>query len=118
VSAAAIDIQSIYGLLNIASGKDPTKLMYRTLNLPKNSAINIFIIEGVDLIKSTLPEGCRDAIDDIKDAFDKSLISTTSINGKTLDMLTTNRQKVEVNNPNVRRGFMQSLGKRPDDGGG
>jgi hypothetical protein len=105
---------SIYGLLNVASGKDPAKLMYRTLNLPKNCSIHIFEIEGIELIKDTLPKGCQDILDDVKDAFDKALIATTSIGGKTLDSLTTNRQKIEVNNPNVRRSFLgNALGQRP-----
>lgn len=96
---------SVYGFLNSASDKDPKKLFYRTLNLPKHGVVAVFEIESVEMIKDTLPPELQGGLSRVKDMMQKALIATTSINGKTLDALTINRQRIEMSDPRARRGF-------------
>lgn len=117
-SLGAQDVQSIYGLLVSASNKDPNKLKYRLLHLPKHAPKAIHDIESVNLIKSTLPKGLQETLSEVMDMYDKSLISTTSINSGTMNMLTTNRQRIEVSDPRARRNFLQKMGGRGGGGGG
>lgn len=100
---------SIYGFLNSASGRDEKKLFYRALNLPKHGVVAVFEIEAVEMIKDTLPAGLQKGLEKVKDMMQKALIATTSINGKTIDSLTINRQRIEMSDPRARRGFMQNI---------
>jgi hypothetical protein len=103
------DVQSIYGLLNAASGKDATKLLYRTLNLPKHAAEAVYNIEAISTLLDTLPEGLKKTITELMNVHQKALMATTSVNAKTMEMLTINRQRIEVNNPAARKNFVQKL---------
>lgn len=108
---------SVYGFLNAASDKDAKKLFYRTLNLPKHGVVAVYEIEAVEMIKGTLPESLQKGLERVKDMMQKSLISTTSINGKTLDALTINRQRIEMTDPRARRGFAQNIFNKGGGGG-
>ena len=112
MSLSQQDVQSIYGLINAASDKDPDKLIYRTLHLPKNAPEAVYNIEAPNIIMDTLPEGIQRALKSLINVHKKALISTTSINSGMMNMLTTNRQRIEVNNPLARKSFADKLLKR------
>jgi len=99
-------------LINAASDKDPDKLIYRTLHLPKNAPQAIYDIEAPNIIMATLPEGIQKALKELINVHKKALISTTSINSGMMNMLTTNRQRIEVNNPLARKSFADRILKR------
>ena len=97
-------------MISQASSSDPTKLLYRTLNLPKHGAEVVESIEKIQSIKKTLPDELKSIGNDIYVRLEKSLISTTSIKGWHMDKLTTTKTKIEVNNPQVRKNVLQKMG--------
>jgi hypothetical protein len=109
VSAAQGSINSIFGFINSASGKDPNKLKYRSMLLPKHCAKVIRIKEKLNLLKKGLSLDEQDIITDLDDMFDKSLISTTSIKGYTTQTLTTNKSEVRISDPRIKKQIMGGL---------
>jgi len=74
-------------------------------------------VEQITAVKETLPETMQDVAEEAKEILIKSLISTTSVKGHMLTMLTTNKSEIKVNDPRVRRSVMGGL-LRQDGGDG
>ena len=103
------EIRSVLGLITSASGRKPERLLYRTLVGPKHLAEVVQKVEQITAVKETLPENMQDVAEEAKEILIKSLISTTSVKGHMLTMLTTNKQEIKVNDPRVRRSVMGGL---------
>ena len=109
------EIRSVLGLITSASGRSPERLLYRTLVGPKHLAEVVQKVEQITAIKETLPADMQDVADEAKEILTRALISTTSIKGHMLSMLTTSKSEIKVNDPRVRR---QVLGGLLNKGGG
>lgn len=107
----------IFGLISDASNKDPINLKYRTLFLPKHGAVVVQAVEMIQYLKPALPENLRDIAEDVYLMNEKAMISTTSIKGKMLEMLTTNKQHITMNDPRMKRGILGGSGKLFGGGG-
>lgn len=66
-------------------------------------------VEQITAVKETLPENMQDVAEEAKEILIKALISTTSVKGHMLTMLTTNKSEIKVNDPRVRRSVMGGL---------
>jgi len=110
------EIRSVLGLITSASGRRADRLLYRTLVGPKHLAEVVQKVEQITAVKETLPENMQDVAEEAKEILIKALISTTSVKGHMLSMLTTNKSEIKVNDPRVRRSIMGGLLKQ--DGGG
>lgn len=110
------DIRSILSLITAASGRMPERLLYRTLIGPKHLAKVVQKVEQISAVRETLPENMKDVADEAKEILIRALISTTSVKGHMLSMLTTNKSEIKINDPRVRRSVMGGLLKQ--DGGG
>lgn len=103
------DLHSIYGLVNTGSGKDEGKLLYRTLIGPKGLPKAVTELETLEYLIDCVPTDLQDIILGAKRICDKALISTTSINGRMMDMLLTTKQRIEVSDPRAKRGIVGKL---------
>lgn len=103
------EIRSVLGLITSASGKDRDRLLYRTLVLPKHGAEVVQKIEQITAVEETLPENMRDVAREAKEMLLRALISTVSVKGHMLSMLTTSRQEIKVNDPRVRKSIAGGL---------
>src|SRR3990167_9883573 len=90
-------------MINEASNKDPEKLHYRLLNLPKNGIKVVQTIEQLNIIKETLPPELKELCKEMMGTLQKTLIATTSIKGWGLAQLTTSKSRIEINDPRARR---------------
>ena len=97
---------SVFGMINEASNKDPEKLHYRLLNLPKNGIKVVQTIEQINIIKETLPDELKPLCKEMMGTLEKTLIATTSLKGWGLSQLTTNKSRIEINDPRARRQVM------------
>lgn len=111
------EIRSVLGLITSASGRKPERLLYRTLVGPKHLAEVVQKVEQITAVKETLPENMKDVADEAKEILIRSLISTTSVKGHMLTMLTTNKSEIKVNDPRVRRSVMGGLLREQGVGG-
>jgi len=111
------EIRSVLGLITSASERRADRLLYRTLVGPKHLAEVVQKVEQITAVKETLPETMQDVAEEAKEILIKSLISTTSVKGHMLTMLTTNKSEIKVNDPRVRRSVMGGL-LRQDGGDG
>lgn len=118
MSDPAGDIRSILSLITAASGRMPERLLYRTLIGPKHLAKVVQKVEQISAVRETLPENMKDVADEAKEILIRALISTTSVKGHMLSMLTTNKSEIKINDPRVRRSVMGGLLKGGGDGGG
>jgi len=107
--SASEEIRSVLGLITSASGRKPERLLYRTLVGPKHLAEVVQKVEQITAVKETLPENMQDVAEEAKEILIKALISTTSVKGHMLTMLTTNKSEIKVNDPRVRRSVMGGL---------
>lgn len=103
------EIRSVLGLITAASGRNPDRLLYRTLVGPKHLAEVVQKVEQITAVKETLPENMQDVAEEAKEILLRGLISTTSVKGHMLTMLTTNKSEIKVNDPRVRRQVMGGL---------
>lgn len=110
------EIRSVLSLITAASGRKPERLLYRTLVGPKHLAKVVQKVEQISAVKETLPENMQDVAEEAKEILMRALISTTSVKGHMLSMLTTNKSEIKINDPRVRRSVMGGLLKQ--DGGG
>lgn len=102
-------MQTIYGMISDASEKKSDRLFYRTLFGTKQLPMSVIDIEYLKFITPTLPKALQEISIDLQDIFIKSLTSTTSIRGQMLNVLTTNRSRIEVANPATRKNMMNNL---------
>lgn len=112
------EIRSVLGLITASSGKNKDRLLYRTLVGPKHLPEVVQKIEMITAVKETLPESMQDVADEAKEILERALISTTSIKGAMLSMLTTHKSEIKVNDPKVRRQIAGGLLNRGSGGGG
>jgi len=103
VSDPSGEVRSVLGLITAASGKNRDRLLYRTLVGPKHLAEVVQKVEQITAVKETLPESMQDVAEEAKEIQIKALISTTSVKGHMLTMLTTQRSEIKVNDPRVKR---------------
>lgn len=103
------DIRSVLGLITAASGRSPERLLYRTLVGPKHLAEVVQKVELITAVKETLPENMKDVAEEAKEILIRGLISTTSVKGHMLSMLTTNKSEIRVNDPRVRKSVLGGL---------
>ena len=106
---------SVFGMLNEASDKDPEKLHYRLLNLPRNGIKVVQAIEQINIIKETLPEELKELCGEMMSSLHKTLIATTSIKGWGMSQLTTNKSRIEINDPRARRQAMGNIFRSEGD---
>ena len=118
MSADSNEIRSVLSLITTASERRPDRLLYRTLIGPKHLAEVVQKVEQITAVKETLPENMKDVAEEAKEILMKALISTTSIKGNMLQMLTTNKSEIRVNDPRVRRSVLGGLLKGDGGGGG
>ncbi len=114
------EVRSVLGLITSAgSGKSKDeradRLLYRTLVGPKNLPTAVEKIEQITAVKETLPENMKDVAEEAKEILIKALISTTSVKGHMLSMLTTQRSEIKVNDPRMRRQVMGGLLRQGGD---
>ena len=102
-------LTSVFALINSASNKKPRKLMLRVLNLPRQAPKVVEAIEQIPLLKNTLPKDLHEMCDDILESLENPLIASTSIKGWGLSQLTTNKTRIDVNNPQARKQAMGQL---------
>ncbi len=100
------NVRSVLQLLTVSSGKGERgqrRLLFRTLAGPPQLPEVVQKIEMLQSIKETLPKSMWDVVDDIYDQLINALISTTSVKGATLTMLTTQKSEFKVNHPALKR---------------
>jgi len=100
------NVRSVLQLLTISSGKGERgqrRLLFRTLAGPPQLPETVQKVEMLQSIRETLPKQMHDVVDDIYDQLINSLISTTSIKGATLQMLTVQKSEFKVNHPALKR---------------
>ena len=102
-------MQTIYGMISEASERKADRLFYRTLFGTKQLPLAVIDIEYLKFITPTLPPPLRELSTDLTDIFVKSLTSTTSIKGQMMNVLTTNKSKIEVSNPATRKNMLNNL---------
>ena len=102
-------LTSVFALINSASNKKPRKLMLRILNLPRQAPKVVEAIEQIPLLKNTLPTELHEMCEDILESLENPLIASTSIKGWGLSQLTTNKTRIDVNNPQARKQAMGHL---------
>ncbi len=107
-------------MVTTASGggeKGMKRLMYRTLGGPKNLPEVVQKVEMLDAVKNTLPVSMYDVVDELKEILIDSLISTTSVKGAFLTLLTTQKSEFKINDPNLRRNLSKQILSGGGDGG-
>lgn len=112
------EVRSILSLITSSSGKNKDRLLYRTLVGPKHLPEVVQKIEQITAVKETLPESMQDVADEAKEILERALISTTSIKGNMLQMLTTQKSVITVNDPRVKRQIAGGLLNRQTGGYG
>lgn len=106
------EVRSVLGLITSSGGSKENRadrLLYRTLVGPKNLPNAVEKIEQITAVKETLPITMQDVADEAKEILTRALISTTSIKGHMLSMLTTQKSEIKVNDPRARRQIMGGL---------
>ena len=103
------NIASVFSFINSASKQDEDRLKYRALVAPKHIAKVVHTIEKISMLRETLDEGQKEICSWVLDILDKSLISTTSIKGHTLSMITTNKSVVQINDPRIKKSTFGNL---------
>ncbi len=111
-------MQTIYGMISDASERKSDRLFYRTLFGTKQLPLTVIDIEFLKFVTPTLPKLLQGISEDLQDIFIKSLTSTTSINGQMLNVLTTNRSRIEVTNPATRKNMLNNLVRQAGGGDG
>ena len=109
-------MQTIYGMISDASERKSDRLFYRTLFGTKMLPYVVIDIEYLKFITPTLPTILQELSTDLQDIFIKSLTSTTSINGQMMNVLTTNRSRIEVSNPATRKNMLNNLVRQAGGG--
>lgn len=102
-------MQTIYGMISDASERKSDRLFYRTLFGTKQLPLTVIDIEYLRFITPTLPPILKELSNDLQDIFLKSLTATTSVNGQMMNVLTTNRSRIEVSNPATRKNMLNNL---------
>jgi len=100
---------SIFSLINSASKADPERLKYRFLFAPKQIAKVVENIEDLKVLRGGLDEDQQKIVDDMLEQLDKALISTTSIKGQMLSMLTTSKSIVQISDPRAKKQVLGNL---------
>jgi len=111
-------MQTIYGMISDASEKKADRLFYRTLFGTKQLPLAVIDIEYLRFITPTLPKLLQEISVDLQDIFLKSLTATTSISGQMMNVLTTNRSRIEVSNPATRKNMLHNLVRQAGGGDG
>ena len=103
--------QGIFGFISAGSRGSPEKIKFRTLDAPKHIPEAVEKLERLRYLQPALPPDIAAIAEDTYDMFENALISTTSIKGATLKMLTTNKQQIQVSDPRIKRGVLGGAGK-------
>ena len=110
------NIASVFSFINSASKQDEDRIKYRALVAPKHIAKVVHTIEKITMLRETLDAGQKDICSWVLAILDKSLISTTSIKGHTLSMLTTNKSVVQINDPRIKKSTFGNLMRSSQEG--
>src|SRR3990167_4053674 len=105
-----VHIRSVFSLISTADEKKADRTFYRTLVGPKNLPQVVQQIELLDLIiKSGDDDDDNEVAKETKEMLMKSLTALTSIKGIQMNMITTQKSQINVNDNRVKRGFMNSV---------
>jgi len=107
-----INIRSVFSLLSVADEKKPERSFYRTLTGPAILPEVVQQIEMLNLIIKSSGDDDNEVAKDTLEVLKNALTSLTSIKGQQMNMLTTQKSQINVNDNRVRRGFMNSLAPR------
>lgn len=108
-----INIRSVFSLISVADEKKPERSFYRTLTGPQILPEVVQKIEMLNLIVKSSGGDDNEVAKETLEILKNSLTALTSIKGQQMNMLTTQKSQINVNDNRVRRGFMNSVLPRP-----